>query len=523
MLRYRMISACAAAMLCLTAGSAGAAAPFETDVTTSIDKGIEWLAVNGAFNNPSSAREAAGLALLALLEKRPSTDLDVAPQGYSGANEVDQGRMRKSVAYILATAGNLSGDQSYRDGAYLMALSVYLRSGGPDRGQHADLPPSLPYTIVGAMNAMFDRFKTYQRASGYWCYSPGYPYCDDSSTTQFVIAGLAALRGVYSDVGQPWADAARLADLNLMAAKARQGYVANGRTLYSTCGDLGGEKGHGYNVGNTPSPQQTASGTWVQLVGGADVNDPGVQSYLRWLRNRYMYANITSLSGDYNYYSYWYYLWSSSKALLFIRGSSVQPNPDAITAGSFGRLPAADAPACGVRQVNRDPAALPRVALFGADGAGYYAAEAKDFYFDYAYTILGYQCANGFYSCNGAPNYWDTYAHQSYALLVLQRSVGGGCVDVDGIPGCDPIDEQQEALYCDADFDGKVTYADVAAVGKLINGTYKMAIPLTPQNEWANYANTGASATVIDANDYWQCAFVRAGSRPLKYYETSPE
>ena len=83
-----------------------------------------------------------------------------------------------------------------------------------------------------------------------------------------------------------------------------------------------------------------------------------------------------------------------------------------------------------------------------------------------------------------------------------------------------PIDASNVALI---DSDGKVTYADVAAIGKLINGTYKMAIPLTPQNEWANYTNTGASATVIDANDYWQCAFVRAGQRPLKYYETNED
>jgi hypothetical protein len=464
--------------------------------------------------------------LLALLEKRASADLDAPPQGYAGASDVDKGRMRKSVAYILSTVGSVPFDQSYRDGAYLMGLSVYLRSGGPDRGDHADLPVTLPYTLLGAMNTMFDRFKGYQNPAGYWCYTQTYSGCNDSSTTQFVIAGLSALRGVYSDVGKPWADAVRLADLNAMAAKARQAYVTNGKIAGSTCGDLGGEKGHGYQSYSTPSPQQTASGTWIQLAGGADVNDASVQNYLRWLRNRYVYTNINTLSGDYNYNSYWYYLWSSSKALLFVRSSGVTATAGNVSPTDFGTLPATDVPACGVRQLHRDPATLPRVSLFGADGPGYYAAETKDFYFDYAYTILGYQCANGYYSCNGAPDYWNSHSHQAYALLVLQRSVGGGCIDSDGDGTCDSDeggDEPLQALYCDADFDGTVTYADVAAVGKLINGTYKMAIPLTPQNEWANYANTGASATVIDANDYWQCAFVRAGSRPLKYYETTPE
>ncbi len=66
----KWFAACAAAGLCFTAGTAGAVTPFEADVTSSIDKGIEWLATRGAYNNPSSAGEAAGLALLALLEKR---------------------------------------------------------------------------------------------------------------------------------------------------------------------------------------------------------------------------------------------------------------------------------------------------------------------------------------------------------------------------------------------------------------------------------------------------------------------
>jgi hypothetical protein len=522
MLLRKILTSSAGVLLCLTAGGAGAAAPFETDVSVSIDKGIEWLATNNAFNNPSSAGEAAGLTLLALLEKRAGTDLDAPPQGYAGASDVDKGRMRKTVAYLLGQVDSTPFDMSYRDGQNMMALSLYLRTGGPDRGEHADLPVTLPHTLLSALNKVFDRAKTYQRVSGYWCYGLSFQTCDDSSTTQFMVAGLSGLRAVYGDVGKPWADATRLADLNAMAAKARQGYVANGRIVGSTCGDLGNEKGHGYNVGNTPSPQQTASGTWVQLVGGADVNDASVQNYLRWLRNRYRYTEIQAVSGDYNFYSYWYYLWSSSKALLFIRGSGVAANPGNVAPADFGKLPSGDAPACAVRQTGRDPATLSRVALFGADGPGYYALEAKDFYFDYAYTVLGYQCASGSYSCNGAPNNWNQYSRQAYALLVLQRSVGGGCIDIDGKPGCDPDggDETAEALYCDADFDGRVTYSDVAAVGALINGKYPMGIPLTPANEWANYANSGSSASRIDANDYVQCAFVRAGAKPLKYYET---
>ena len=55
----------------------------------------------GAFNNPSSAGDAAGLVLLALLEKRASADFEAAPVSYANALPADQARARKVVAYIL--------------------------------------------------------------------------------------------------------------------------------------------------------------------------------------------------------------------------------------------------------------------------------------------------------------------------------------------------------------------------------------------------------------------------------------
>ncbi|MCM2312275.1 MAG: hypothetical protein NDI84_12820, partial [Steroidobacteraceae bacterium] len=222
--------------------------------------------------------------------------------------------------------------------------------------------------------------------------------------------------------------------------------------------------------------------------------------------------------------SYWYYMWSTSKALLFIRNSGIAAAPGNLTGNSMGILPAADAPACNQRQLHRDPAADSRIPLFGAGGAGYYLGQPKDFYYDFAYEVMRRQQASGQYTDAFGSSSWNTYSRQAYALLILQRSVGGGCIDSDQDGICDTDEgggeEPVQALYCDADFDGIIEYSDIAAIGKLINGTYKMAIPLTPQNEWANYANAGASATVIDANDYWQCAYVRAGQRPLKYYET---
>lgn len=450
----RALCSLATASLLCTAGGAAMAAPdsFEVDVGTSINLGLGWLDSANAYANPSWAGDAVGLTLLALLEKRASGNPLDPPQGYSGANAADQARIRRSVRYIIdginAQAGSAPFDfYAYRDGAYMMALALYMRSGGPDKddGPTTELDGA-PLTLLTAYNMVFDRTIANQGTHGYWCYTNG--GCKDSSTTQFVMAGLSAAKGLYSDPA--FTDAGRVTALNTAAALARTAYQNNGtagdaRTVYGApygCGTFANEKGHAYggDPGDINSLQQTASGTWIQLVGGADLNDANVQAYLRWLYNRYRYTNPGSNALDAFWgSSHWYYLWSSTKAYEFLQSSGVTPNAGNLKPGDLGTLPAADAPACAERQIHRDPAADARVALFGPGAAGYYQ-ETKDWYYDYAYTILGYQCASGEYACNGAPGYWNSYSRQAYALLVLQRSVGGGCIDTDGDGVCDDTD-----------------------------------------------------------------------------------
>jgi len=445
---------CAAVIATAVIGSGVAQAQitnFSTDVATSIDMGLAWLDSQGAFNNPPSGSgydNPYGLVLLALLEKRQSADPSSLAQGYATANAVDQQRMRNLVAFILGTIDSPTFYVSYRDGGYLMALSLYLRTGGPDRGAHADLPAALPYDLVGALNAIFDRLMTYQRASGYWCYGPAagpffsFQDCDDSSTTQLVMAGLASLRGVYSDAA--YSDPGRLAQLDAAAASARAGYVANG--LIGEGCSAGGvltatERGHGYNVGSCNSPQQTASGTWIQQVGGADLNDANIQGYLEWLRNRYRYTSTGPTDAD-GWPSYWYYLWSSAKAYTFLEDSGVTPNAGNLSTADLGILSAASAPVFAARELHLDPATVARVALFGAGGAGYYSdpGEPARWYFDYAHTIMSHQQASGQYTDASGTSRWDNISAQAYALLVLQRSVGGGCIDSDGDGVCDDVD-----------------------------------------------------------------------------------
>ena len=116
---------------------------FDQDVATAIDRGLAWFEAQGSFNNPPtnfSSRAPTGLVMLSLLEKRASGDPADPPQGYDGASIADQQKLRNLTAYILNDLDGIPGDLSYRDGAYLMALALYTRTGGPDRGEHADLP-----------------------------------------------------------------------------------------------------------------------------------------------------------------------------------------------------------------------------------------------------------------------------------------------------------------------------------------------------------------------------------------------
>jgi hypothetical protein len=478
--------------------SAGAQTTFDQDVATAIDRGLAWLDAQGAYDNPSGVGpEVVGLTLLALEEKRQNNDPSLPPQGYANASVGDQGRMRRTVRYIIDEINAQGGiDFAYRDGAYLMALGVYMRTGGPDKddGPTTELDGA-PLTLKQAYDQVFDRLidsqikgqaaspAPYPETNGYWCYGDyyGFTTCRDSSTTQLVMAGMAAARGVYSDAA--WSDPTRLATLNAAAAAARNAYTVNGTSeddplkfTFAACGAVEpGELGHAYNAGGDyNSIQQTAAGAWIQLAGGADLNDQGVQAYLRWLRNRYRYTDSYVFDGQgrpldgYWGASHWYYLWSANKAFTFIQESGVTPAPGNLGLGDIGALGPADAPACEVREKRRDPTLDPRVPAFGNQGAGYYGAETPRIYYDFAYEVLSHQCPidatdgafnDGQFNCP-SPNpfgSWNQYADQAYGILILLRSVGGGCIDTDGDGVCDDVDNcvaTPNADQADADGDG---------------------------------------------------------------------
>ena len=220
-----------------------------------------------------------------------------------------------------------------------------------------------------------------------------------------------------------------MALIDAALARTKTAYELNAATGSDNgnCGVLtASERGHGYNAKfYAPSLQQTASGIYIQLFGGSNVNTPMVQNYMQWLRNRYRWQDLDNLGNFWPTLSWGYYLWSSFKGMELIRQSGIAPAVGNIGPNSLGTLPAGSAPACNVRQENKDPAAAARPPSFGAGAAGIYAGEPKGQYFDYAHQILSHAVRPTDLSPVRATRTGGmTYSHQSYLLLVLQRSTG---------------------------------------------------------------------------------------------------
>lgn len=401
---------------------------FSQDVQTAIDRALSYLDARGMFADPSPAGLDAGLVALALLEKRVDASQNAEITGYANARPADQARLDRVMNFILSRATfyvvyplppapNYTLPTNFyaqRDGPDLMALSVYLRTGGPQQAEARD-----------AINAIFDRIANNQGPHGYWCYSAG--DCTLTETTQPVVAGLAYARGVFSDPS--YADPVRLARLDQLTANARAAYAANG-----TSSGFPDEEGHGRYPGAQPNTiQDTAAGLWIQLVGGADLNDPDVQRYLRWLYHRYAYTKISTPASDgFGSVLFSQYLWSAAKALSVLADSGVRPLEGNLEPASLGTLPPLAEPAFPWRELGLDPAAVSRPVRFGDDGPGYYGdtRESSRWYFDFAYTVLSRQAASGrIEGVEGiAPHWGGDHVDQAFYILALQSFMGGGCV-----------------------------------------------------------------------------------------------
>ncbi|MGE3578397.1 MAG: hypothetical protein AB7I25_08050, partial [Vicinamibacterales bacterium] len=530
-----LLRTCAAVLAALTtlgvlvrtpASDAQSVSKFAADVDTAINRGLDYLDRFGAFttypDGSAWAGPAAGLVSLALLEKRVDASATAVSQGYARATASDKVKIDRLVRAMVLTQNNAF--EAYQNGSELMGLALYVRTGGlqslaPDAGTAAlgaldrAVDESLdPIDFSDPLNPTTDDPYTPGTQvipwTGYWTYHVAGGY--DASGTQFVIAGLSAARGAYMQADR----GGRLAKINQALAYTRKVYAPTADPFYDhglvgqACAPGGvlsaSERGKGYGLpwvvcgpgpvvqGVSNSSQQTASGLWIQLVGGADLNTPGIQAYLEWLRNRYQHS---SLQGQpFAPESYGYYLWTATKAYTFLDRSAATPNPGNLGTGDLGVLTPGTGSIWGQAEQRFDPATAVRPATFGPGGAGYYAdaREPSRWYFDFAYDVISRQCFAGqpaglsvppsnagwegiplnpcpaggsdgyFVPVNGRwPGWEKNVAEQVFHILVLQRALGGSCIDSDNDGLCDTEDNCAAVVNQDqADGDGD-NYGDV--------------------------------------------------------------
>ena len=351
--------------------------PFGQEVNQAIEDGLQWLRANQQGNGGWG--EPTGLPILCFLEKRSSADWNAPAQGYLGMDEADQERVRNGVRYCINSIGGFRNNNpnSYQTGSCMMALSLYLVTGGPD-----DVGAPMPVSQAVANGVASLRGTQGNRGSnrGGWNYtSPSDE--GDLSTTQFAMAGLSAAASLRPD-----------ADDTLPRAVD---FVTNAKN---------GDGGHKYLSGRglASTSSMTASGVWTYRLAGLPTGEGRVQSAMGWLQRNYSYNSITQIN---NWPSQYYYLWAAAKAL------------EVTTDDGSGQFIFSEAVG-GVR----DPA---------GDG---YPDESPRWYYDFAWYLVTSQGGDGAW-CNAA-RCWNNVSATSYAILVLARSLGGVCIlddDLDGL------------------------------------------------------------------------------------------
>ena len=374
--------------------------PFGERVNAAIDRGLAYFRgqqlPSGAFG-PTA--EATALVVLCFLEKRASADWNAAPLGYEGSSPDDQERIRRALRFLIEQDPGLRGrtPNAYTTGSALMALSVYLATGGPDDlGANTSAGVAVQNGVAGLRANQGNRGAN----MGGWNYNE--PENDgDLSTTQFAMAGLSAAEQVMPGAAIPLAGAVPFVD--------------------NTRDDDGGHVYRGGRAGDmASSSSMTASGLWTYRLAGLEVGHAKVQRTLGWLMQNYRYDSHINESFQQSYY---YYLWAAAKGLeVSAEGHG------AIDSTQIGGL--------------RDPA---------ADG---FPEEPRGWYFDFAWQLIELQQGNGGW---GQPRNWTPGSATAFAILVLERSLGGACIDLDEDDACGTDDNCPEVPnpdQADADGDG---------------------------------------------------------------------
>ncbi|MCB9526884.1 MAG: hypothetical protein H6703_16520 [Myxococcales bacterium] len=383
--------------------------PFACAVDEAINLGLQYernTERNTGFINGNNAQHNF-LGALTFLEKRQGVGWQGRVQGFRGMPPDDQAMMIRVVQRAIQQDPPLTNPNgmpySYVSGGNLMALSSFLATEGPDEVGAA-------VTVTQAIaNGVVALHRTQGNIApnnvGGWNYNnPGAE--GDLSTTQFAVAGLSAAANIIDG-----ADAVLANTVNFLMA------------------DQNPDGGSGYRPSDVSSSSMTASSLWCYRLAQVPAADPRPQRNLSWLRQNYTFDRM--IGGNFVPTSTFYYMWAAEKGLTVSEDDGLG---GAVYAEAFG---------------DRNPAALG------------FPEEPATHYFDYAYTLLQWQdpgngaWGNGF---GGSPAGWDQMSSHTFAVLVLERSLGGVCLDVDEdglcgvddncpeIPNPDQADEDEDGV-----------------------------------------------------------------------------
>lgn len=352
--------------LLLAPGDAPVPTDFDIQVDAAIDAGLGWLRTQIRENGDAPDNRHSALAALALMERRDGVGLG-EPVGYAGLDAADKDRVRRLLSATFRAERALGDPDetpyTYVAGSAVMALAVYLQTGGPDVID-PDLDVGARQGLTNLIRALLAQQGADGGNDGGWNYRQ--PTANgDTSTTHFVINGLAAALPIRA-AGQAGIDAV----LPFLESVQK----ADG--------------GGAYNRNSQSSSSMSASVLWMYRLAGLPPGDARVDALLDWLADPF---SADRMVGPFTPTSVYYYFWAASKGF----GVSVD------------RL--------DPRFVVRDPADLEHPDVAGS------------WYFEFATSLLDWQDPDGAWgtSHNGSTRGWSQMSSHLFALLTLERSFGG--------------------------------------------------------------------------------------------------
>ena len=377
--------------------------PFACAVDAAINNGLQYWR-NSERGTGMFAGDAQHnfFGILAFLEKREGVGWQGNVQGYEGMDPNDQQMVVRAVTATINGDPSLTNPNNppyvYVTGGNLMALSTFLATGGPD-----DIGAQVTVSQAVA-NGVVSLTRNQGMGGQAWSYNG---QGTDLSTSQFAVAGLAAAENVIEGA-------------SATLAAIPQFLLGN-----TTPGDGGLQ----YNPGSPSSHSMTASGIWCYRLAQVPAGDPRVQSAMGWMRQNYAYEALPP-NDQWAGLSDYYQFWAMTKSIAVSADDGLG---GAVYAEAFG---------------DRDPGALG------------YPEEGASQYFDVAYTLLGWQDPQGHWGSGfaGSPGGWDDQSSHGFAILTLERSLGGVCVDEDDdglcglddncpdLPNPDQADEDQDGV-----------------------------------------------------------------------------